>query len=162
MQEVIQKKSEFSKMSKNEKVVFLKNDLIERMIRVEQRISAHFLRFIPYNKTKYYTSLTENQKKKFERYLRRKKIIRMIFIPVAILLLIAFVFLGFNITGEAVREDLGNAVFEGIWIYLFIFAIALIVGMNRIWVGYRRRRLHGHFKVLNDWTKGKLRKDRVG
>ena len=63
----------FDSMDKQEKSQFLKNDFIERMIRVEQRVSASFGRPLLYNQTHYYKSLTALQKKNFEGYIKTKK-----------------------------------------------------------------------------------------
>lgn len=60
-------------MSKEEKDDFLSNDLIERMVRIEQRISAHFNKPIEYRDTEYYKSLKKSQRDRFEEYLKKKK-----------------------------------------------------------------------------------------
>jgi len=66
------KKKRFPK-DKKEKREFLRMDWVERMIRVEQSVNASFNKKVPYNKTRYYQSLTDSEKKEFEKYLKKNK-----------------------------------------------------------------------------------------
>lgn len=68
----LEQMTDFKNMSRAEKKDFLSNDLIERMIRVEQRVSSHVGRPVHYKDTQYYRSLSHDQKKKFESHLRHK------------------------------------------------------------------------------------------
>ena len=63
----------FKLMSKKDKKDYLSNDLIERIIRIEQRVSARFGKIVSYSSTEYYKSLTNEQKSLFEKYLKSKK-----------------------------------------------------------------------------------------
>ena len=58
---------QFKKLDAKEKNEFLSNDMSERIMRVEQKVSANFGRLLHYNNTEYYKSLTPVQKESFER-----------------------------------------------------------------------------------------------
>lgn len=60
-------------MAKNKKRDFLSNDFRERMIRIEQRVSGKFGKSLAYDKTEYYKSMGNEQKKEFRNYLKNKK-----------------------------------------------------------------------------------------
>ena len=54
---------EFTEMSKTEKKSFLASDLIERMIRIEQKVRGSMGEgIIPYQQTEYFKELTPNEK----------------------------------------------------------------------------------------------------
>jgi hypothetical protein len=62
----------FQVMSSDEKKSFLLMDLIERMIRVEQRVALSFGKEVRYNDTDYYKSLNSKEKLRFEKYIKTK------------------------------------------------------------------------------------------
>ncbi len=67
-----QEPSTFEGMTKSQKKEFLSNDLVERMIRIEQKVSSHVGKPTHYKSTQYYKSLTEHQRHTFEKYLKHK------------------------------------------------------------------------------------------
>jgi hypothetical protein len=114
---------EFRKMPKKEKESFLSNDLNERIMRVEQRVSTRFGKFVNYKNTEYYKSLSDSQKKAFEKYLNNKKKKKF---SVYVSIFLGFISLGFlnlNFTGNVVRETLGDfqSSFLSYFIFLFLF-----------------------------------------
>lgn len=143
-------KEEFEGMTKKEKKDFLSNDLIERMIRVEQRVSAHFGRPVLYNQTEYYKSLSQTEKENFEKYLRdksKKKIFRIFFflIPVAILF-----FINANFTGNVVRENFGRISLVNYT--LLFFMSCFFIFFIFLWRSKRLRnkKYQEHFNLLEN------------
>ena len=59
-------------MDKPEKKNFLDMDMTERMIRTEQKVAASFGEKIPYKKTEYYSSLSDEEKKRFKKHLKKR------------------------------------------------------------------------------------------
>ena len=109
-------------MSMTEKKDFLSMDIIERMIRVEQRVSAHFREFIKYNETEYYKSLTKAEKAKFDNYLRWKKK-RTVLTSLLLLLPVVLFFWLESTTGHAVSESSSGYLSPSSWILPIIFLI---------------------------------------
>lgn len=142
---------ELINMSRQEKKNFLSNDLIERMIRVEQRVSSSFGECIPYNKTKYYLSLRENERKSFLKYLRSKKIRGRILIVLFFTLLLSFVFIRTDFTGNAINNNFGSNAYYliseiSVTLVLICFIIGLIIFIAR---NNQERFFESHFKILD-------------
>ncbi len=120
------KENDFSQMSKQDKRVFLTNDLIERMVRIEQQVSANFGKPIHFRKTKYYSNLTHNEKVSFENYLKNKKYAGL----VSVLLLGLFFFsFSYSISGNVISEGVNNTENWPKFILLFftlVFFIAFV------------------------------------
>lgn len=143
-------KEEFENMTKKEKKDFLSNDLIERMIRVEQRVSAHFRRPVLYNQTEYYKSLSQTEKENFEKFLKnksRKKIFKifLFLLPAAILF-----FINANFTGNVVRENFGEISLVN---YALLSLISCLFIFNAfLWAGRRSRnkKYQEHFNLLEN------------
>lgn len=92
---------DFIEMNKKEKKNFLSNDLVERMIRVEQRVSANFGQPIHYKNTNYYKSLRQHEKNDFEKHLKKNNSKIFVF---SILVLFAAGF-SFNLTGNVIANS---------------------------------------------------------
>ena len=61
-------------MKKPEIKIFLANDLVERMIRIEQRLRDSLgEKQVPFYQTEYYKGLDGHQKEKFKEYLKKKE-----------------------------------------------------------------------------------------
>lgn len=67
------KKENFKTMSAKEKKKFLAQDLAERIMRVEQRVSECFDGKIPYNETEYYKTMSASERKNFQNLLKKKR-----------------------------------------------------------------------------------------
>ena len=94
---------ELSSMSSSEKKDFLSNDLIERMIAVEQRVSAHFGELLHYTNTEYYKNLSLEEKKKFEKFLRNKEKMKLFWISLILSPLFILLITHLGITGSVVK-----------------------------------------------------------
>jgi len=112
-------------MPKSEKAKFLSMDLIERMIRVEQNISASFNKYVPFNQTEYYKNLSVEQRKDFNVFLRKKKAKKILLYSLFIGSLIFLSLFNFDITGNVIAEDIGYDTFDASNI-----ALAAILGFT--------------------------------
>ena len=146
------KKDELVNMSKSEKKNFLSMDLAERMIRVEQTVSASFGKYIPYKETEYYKSMTSSQRDNFEKFLKGKKIKKAASILALVLPLFFIAFFNITFTGNAIRDNLGgssyNFLFSGLIILVVIVGIIMIY--SYVHKKNREENLKGHLKVLDD------------
>ncbi len=140
----------FDELSKKKKKEFLSNDLTERIIRIEQRVSARFGKLIFYNETEYYKSLSPKQKKKFEQYLNSKKAKKLAVLLVILFPILALFLLNLNFTGNAVKEQFGDSSILG---YMLI---ALIIIIFLAWLNFikrkkaREKRFKDYFNILED------------
>lgn len=125
------KKKEFCDMSRTEKKNFLSMDLADRMIRIEQKVSAHFNKNIPYKETEYYKSMTASEKKEFEKHITANKarkicLTMLVIVPIALLII-----LNTSMTANVVKDNFGisysNSTKFFIWAGAMIFAIALLI-----------------------------------
>lgn len=142
-----------AEMSRKEKKHFLSMDLVERMIRIEQRVSASFNKKIPYRKTQYYKSISAEEQNEFEQYLNKNK--RRGFILAALLSvsLLVLIFLRADVTGNAVRTITGNSSLINLLenasalAVLIVCALILILFISKI----RRAKMYEkNFKILED------------
>ncbi len=146
------KSKEFKDMSKKERKSFLSMDLIERMVRVEQKVAASFGKKLPYNKTDHYKKLTKKEKRKFDKYLKnkgkKKKIIIALFsLPVLFLILS----LNFQMTGYVIGE--GNLNFLQIAGIVLIVIFAILIYL----FSKKKKRYERHFSIIDDWLSGKYK-----
>lgn len=147
----IKKCKPFSKMSKCEKKNFLSNDFIERMIRVEQRVSGAFGEAVHYKKTKYYQSLTPGQRSGFEKYLKKSKNTHKIILISAFAALFIFAFLKIGFTGHAISNAVGSSAYN----FFSILAIVLVIAGFFLFVfvySYKKikeKRFNNHFEVID-------------
>ncbi len=134
-------------MSKKEKKNFLSMDLIERMIRVEQKISATFNKPVYYKDTEYYKSLPQSERAAYEEYLRNKKKKKSWWFVPLFVLGISLLF-GANITGRVTGGYEVTPVFNILIVVLFvlIIGIALIGVYNR---KQKNRMFNRHIAVLD-------------
>ena len=146
------KKKSFKKMTSAEKSKFLRNDLIERLIRVEQRVAASFGEQLRYDQTKYFKSLSEQEKKSFEKYLKEKG--KKHLWVVVILILIGGLFFYQGITGRVVGSNEETTWIE-ISSILFIITLSYILSIYLILKNIKRKRLYNHFNVLDNFISEK-------
>ncbi len=148
-------KRKFQSMTKNQREDFLSNDLSERIIRVEQRVSTRFNQLIPYNKTEYYKSMSKEQKRSFEKYLKDKGKKKVLLLAALLIPLLILGFLNFSFTGEAVREGLVDSGININFIFVFIFllfAIVLIIAF--LIILKRKKKLNKHIRVIDKFFYG--------
>lgn len=137
----------FNTMSRKEKKGFLANDLIERMIRIEQKLTGSFGGgFVPYYQTEYFKGLSEYEKNSFKKYLAAKeKRKKWRFLPWMGVIL-AGLFLSTKMTGNAIAgESIGttNLLLAGIFILGILIYIAVFALQMHRW-----NRLERHFSVI--------------
>jgi len=142
---------EFSEMNKNEKKQFLSNDFIDRMIKVEQRVSYSFGEHTPYYQTMYYKSLTGNEKKAYKRYLKKIESQHRFLLSLFFLSFLLFFFLRIEFTGNATREIIGN---ENTGIFSVILVIFILVSLFLLLILFifkktRKKRIEKYFDVLD-------------
>jgi hypothetical protein len=143
---------EFCEMSKPEKKRFLSMDLAERMMRVEQSVSASFNKYIPYTQTEYYKSMNEKEKEQFQQYLKNKGKKKALLISFAILPLIVVSLFRISFTGNAIRENIGTGtsfVFEIICVILFVSILIVLLYSNFIQKRMEDK-LNKHLKVIDN------------
>jgi hypothetical protein len=148
-------------MNKSEKKDFLSMDLVDRMIRVEQNISSSFNGFVPYNKTDYYNSLTDIQKKKFDRFLRNKKLRTSCSLLVLLLPILLIFSLKVNFTGNFILESISASKISlieyialGLFIIVVIYFIISFIN-NRI----KHNRFKKHTRIIERIiSKNKIRR----
>ncbi len=138
-------------VNKAEKKSFLSNDFIERMIRVEQRVSLSLGETKQYNKTNYYKSLRLNEKKSFDEYLKGKGDVMRSFIALFSLLLFSVLFLNFNITGNVVSGVIGEEGFSILTSIIFIVFISILVVIIMCFFirKLKNHRFQKHFSILD-------------
>lgn len=119
---------ELRSMTKQQKKEFLSNDLIARMIRLEQRVSASFGEVVPYNKTKYYLNLTEEEKREFNHYLHTKLGSKFVFSLLLVFSVVGGVLMNVSFTGNVIgtSNNLSNAgialtILAVVGIVIFLF-----------------------------------------
>lgn len=150
---------EFCDMGKTEKKNFLACDLIERMIRIEQKVRGSMGEgVVPYQQTEYFKELHPNEKTRFVDYLKSKetkkkwKFLPFVLIPGVGALI------GMRVTGNVVAEE--QSIQPLNLFLLGVFLVAVIAYW--IYVLSKRKRfnrLDRHFKVIERIiSKRKLRK----
>ena len=150
---------EFSQMTKPEKKSFLANDLIERMIHVEQRVRGSMGEgVVPYYQTNYFKELHPEEKRRFIAFLKTKQVRKKWrFLPWVIILGFG-AFAGFKFTGNAIVTggsfsslDLGLI---GIFILAVVFYLLHVSKKKE-----RARKLDRHLAVIdNILAKRKLKR----
>lgn len=141
---------EFSEMTKPEKKSFLANDLIERMIHIEQKVRGSMGEgVVPYYHTNYFKELKNEEKRRFVSYLKSKEVKRKWrFLPWVVILGFG-AFAGFKFTGNAVASGGSISVLDMVLVLAFVVAIVFyslhIANEKKRW-----QRLEGHFGVIED------------
>lgn len=98
----------------------------EKLIRVEQQIAATFGKYISYDKTKFYSDMSAQDKKNFERYMENKKKIKVFSVIGLIVPLFLFSILKFELTGNAIKESIGNSASNTLsWVSIALFIAGL-------------------------------------
>ena len=141
---------QFKKLDAKEKNEFLSNDMSERIMRVEQKVSANFGRLLHYNNTEYYKSLTPVQKESFEKYLRSKKKKRILICFLFIAPILFLFLLNIKFTGNAINDNFGSYVFLNyvlIYFTLLSFLIAVIyLSIKRT----KNNKIDGYFGIIDN------------
>jgi len=148
---VSENKKEFQEMTKKQKKNFLANDLSERIIRVEQRVSTKFGKLIPYNKTEYYKNMDKEEKKKFDEYLKNKGKKEIFISAIFLGLILVLGFFNFSSIGNAVREDFPDSALKinllfvsGFIVFVFGLVVSFLMRLKR------RRKYREHIRVIDN------------
>ena len=143
---------EFKDMHQSEKKDFLSADFAERMIRVEQSVSASFHQPVKCRDTEYYKSMTSKEKENLLNFLRTKKIKRsslLIGLVGSILLLFLFgLNLTGNVTGTPTTLEGSYVAVELILIFILVLVIVIIL-FSLIEDRRKQKRFHTHAKLIH-------------
>jgi hypothetical protein len=143
------KEKDLSEMTPKEKKDFLQHDLIERMIRIEQAVSANMGKPLKHNETDFYKELTKEEKMGFNRHINSKKRKGVLKMVALILPLAAFGFMRMSITGNAIRDSTGAEPYWWGWVALGIFIVlGVFFWASHILKKTMERRLKRHEKEL--------------
>ncbi len=125
----------FKGMNKQQKKNFLSNDLIERIIRVEQRVASHVGKPVHYKSTKYYQNLSDHEKKIFDTHLKHKHKKKFLFSLVSLIISVALAFFGIKIFIALINFGL-----TPLRISLFLLDIILLISLAILL--YERKNRH--------------------
>ncbi|MBX4196382.1 hypothetical protein KW805_02225 [Candidatus Pacearchaeota archaeon] len=132
---------------KDKKGRFLSMDLIDRLIRVEQKVAATFHTYLTYRDTEYFKSLTLQEKKEFESYLKTKKKKTFLFPIGMVFALFLLSLFNLTFTGKAVAP-LNTSPFSASMVSIgiaFITVVVIVAIYHRRW---RNKRLEHHTKII--------------
>lgn len=145
-----QKKIKESKKHNKDKKHFLSMDLTERMIRVEQGLSAKFDTNLVYDKTEYFKSLTPGQKEQYKKYLKNKIKKKTFFSSMIIISLLVFGALKIRLTGNVVSDYMRVSSINALEILMIGIAISagVVYLISMIYNKVNNSRFQEHFDVL--------------
>ncbi|MDP2673239.1 MAG: hypothetical protein Q8O84_05490 [Nanoarchaeota archaeon] len=140
----------FQEMTKKQKKNFLSNDLSERIIRVEQRVSTKFGKLIPYNKTEYYKHMDKEEKKKYDEYLKNRGNKEIFVSAIFLGLILVLGFFNFSTIGNAVQEDFPDSALKINLLFVSVF-IVLVFGLVVAFLMRlkRKRKYREHIRVID-------------
>lgn len=149
--------------TKKERGEFLENDFIDRLIRIEQRVSTKFGKLVKYTDTYCYQNLTPENRERYEKYLKTKKKKKFVFASTFAVPLLGILAMSNGITGNVVREGVGEAGFQTIYWILFSFLGGLVLGAGLFFLyQYRREKKFGPlFKPLEEIATKKTKKSKT-
>jgi hypothetical protein len=139
-------------MSKPEKKKFLSMDLAERMIRVEQKVSAAFNKTVPYKQTEYFRSMSPSQQNDFDKFLKNKKRKKVVSALSLVLPLLGLFLLSGGLTGNAIRDNLTSGTYNILYISLIVIFVILVVVFISAY-SYKKKRdakFDRNTKVIDD------------
>ena len=149
-------KRKFQSMTQNQKKDFLSNDLSERIIRVEQRVSTRFNKFIPYNQTEYYKSMSKEQKIQFEKYLKDKGKKKVLLLVALLIPLLILGFLNFSFTGDVIKKELVDSSININFLFIFIFLLFAFVLVIGLFIKLKRKKkLNKYLRVIDNLVYAK-------
>ncbi|MEM4181870.1 MAG: hypothetical protein QXX68_01815 [Candidatus Pacearchaeota archaeon] len=134
--------------TKRDKEEFLENDLIDRLIRIEQKTSAKFGKFLNYNETYCYKNLKPENKERYEKFLRTKKKKKFAFASIFLISLCGIFFISNNMTGRVISEKTGENNFYLIQIIFICFIFGIFFLANFLIKRKRKKRINSLFSHL--------------
>lgn len=141
--------------TEQERKEFLENDFVDRLVRIEQRVSAKYGKLIKYTETYCYKNLAPENKKRYDSYLKSKKKKRFAFAASLAIPLLGVLSLSNGITTNVVKEGVGESSYQLLTIVSISFLAGLLVGAAIFTlVKIRRERRFGPlFKPLENLAK---------
>jgi uncharacterized membrane protein (DUF485 family) len=139
-------------LNKPEKKKFLSMDFAERMIRVEQNVSASFNKIVPYYETEYFKNMSNQDKEDFKKHLQRRKVKRVLGTFLFLIPLFVVAMVNMNFTGNVVTEGLNSNALTFVQI-LSVATFAMVLIMTVYSILSRRaldRRIANHMKIIDD------------
>jgi len=132
-------------MTPKEKKEFLQNDIVERMIRIEQKVLAAEGKKISPKESDFYKNLSDEAKKGFNKHLSKKKGKGVGKLLLLLSPLFVFGLTRFNITGNVVRESTGAEPYWWGWVALAVFIVlGIFMWASHIMRSRMEKRLKGH------------------
>ena len=143
-------------MTPREKKDFLQNDIVERMIRIEQKVLAAEGKKISPKESDFYKNLSIEAKKGFNKHLVKKKGKGVAKLLLLLAPLFVFGLTRFNVTGNVVRDATTVEPYWWGWVALGIFIIlGIFMWATHIMRSRMNKRLKSH---ENDLVKRLVKK----
>jgi hypothetical protein len=101
--------------------------LIEKMICLEQGIASSGNKFLSYDKTDYYLRLTPEKKKEYKGYLKNKGKKKVGWLSLGILPFFLLALMNISLTGNVIKDNLGENNVSFVQLALFVSAILVII-----------------------------------
>jgi hypothetical protein len=145
--------------TKTERKNFLENDFIDRLIRIEQRVSAKYGSLLSYDTTYCYKNLSPKNRERYEKYLKMKKKKKLVFATSFLLPLFGILFFFKGITGNVV---LGGVDFS-ISVYSLVLVVFILVSLT-IFIFHvfgksrRKKKFDPLFEPLENIARGNPKK----
>jgi len=144
---------QLANLTKKEKRKMASIDFIERIIRVEQRVSSSLGKHVLYNETEYFKSLNEKEKKAFEAYLKRKRNKRVIFLILIFFSLSAILFFNSRFTGNVISSN-GSGKLTMVFVY-FLAVILVVFVFSEIIHKKREKEFNKYLGFVSETVKPK-------
>lgn len=136
-------------------------DMMERMIRVEQKIAASFGKYIPYEDTIYYNSLSMSEKQNFESYLKKSRRKKVLFAFALISGLSLIAGLKLTLTGKVAQDNLPDTGLIGNILILAVLAGLIYLASSVIEKRRSEKILDRNFKIIQDIISKKRNKKKI-
>lgn len=150
------KQKEFSEMTRAEKKNFLECDLIERMIRIEQKVRGSMGEgIVAYYETNYFKELSQKGKNKFVKYLNSKKNAGKKKVLSFVVLLFFGAFMGMQMTANVVGASESNIPMINYIIIIAIILIGILYGLYIFFKSKKSKRFDHHFKIVEKFASRK-------
>ncbi len=116
-------------MAKKNETKEVRNDVIQKMIGLEQRMGMQFGNSLKYNQTDYYKELSDGEKKSFNCFVNSKKKGTVLKLFALALPLLLFGLMQIRLTGNVVYEVTGvsSLLLAVVFISLFVVVLAILL-----------------------------------
>lgn len=141
-------------LEKPELKKFLSMELAERLIRVEQTVSASFNKEISYDQTAYYKGMSPKEKTEFDNYLKNKKKKKIMFSSSIFVCMFALSLFSSGITGNFIATG-ENSRFHSVpeIVLGVILGILVIYGIYSFISGkMQEKRFNKHSEIVENFA----------